>query len=158
MGWASEAFQNELARCGIYPVQNYTEDYLPPYRDTEPIEEKPKEVPQKELSVEEILENEILEYMDNSYTEERVQQDETFNDVQVYLTKYGQGDHIATFNAVIEKILTIKYIRLFKNRRTGEYSLSFPSIKCGDRYMNCVSVGSRELYNKILQECIDLIK
>ena len=61
MGWASEAFQNELARCGIYPVQNYTEDYLPPYRDTEPIEEKPKEVPQKELSVEEILENEILE-------------------------------------------------------------------------------------------------
>ena len=94
----------------------------------------------------------------DSYTEETKQQEKSFDDVYVSLTKYGQGNHIATFSVVIKDFLTIKYIRLFRNPDTGEYSLSFPSIKCGNKYINCVSVSNRELYTKILLECIDLVE
>lgn len=153
MGWASEASERDLARCGIFPVQNHTEDYLPPYRD---VEIKEKECLKKEPAVEEVLEDEILEYMNNSYTEEATQ-DKIFGNIEMRFVKYGQGNHIATFNMVVGDLMTIKYLRLFKNPNTGEYSLAFPSFKCGDNYITFIS-AKRELYNQILQDCINLIE
>lgn len=158
MGWASEALERDLARCGIFPVQNRMEDYLPPYRDVEPKEKErlKKDTIEKEPTVEEVLEDEMLEYINNSYTEE-IEQDKIFDNIEMRFVKYGQGNHIATFNMVVGDLMTIKYLRLFKNPNTSEYSLAFPSFKCGDNYITFIS-AKKELYNQILQDCINLIK
>lgn len=127
MGWASESFANELARYGIYPIEhtNY------------------------HISTNSRLKEEKSKPLIKS------KQNEKFNNITIHFVKYGKDNHIATFNMSIDNLITIKYIRLFKNK--NEYYLSFPQIKCGDKYLNTMTVN-KELYNQILQDCIELIK
>lgn len=127
MGWASDYLEYELARSGIYPIQN-SNSYETSYDYSEP-KEKP------------LVTNKRSEKFDN---------------LVVYFIKYGEGNHIATFNVYIKNLIKIKYVRLFLNKNTGEYYLSFPSIKCGDKYINCIMVN-RELYNQILDDCLDIL-